>query len=340
MSIKYTPAAQPVLVKWSASHLSNNLTIYRPTEPRQLKMFGTSHKSGFAMATVSEDGTKQIQGQVICRAIGKNNTPAPENDARFIAYIVQAAYVNLPVRNLLVLACTKSIQIYEPDGTTHLHIHMLDKTSPNRTESSIYSRGITGFGQNSLCVGNHQGEILLFSIPPKGTNIFLKETIPGHQHGITSLVSNSELLISSDTNGTILIWDNRTMLQKNVIEPMDDSGITSTSIWKNCIAASYANGMIRFFDAGNAQISGSITAHARCINAIDCNEEGLVASVSDDCYVRIWKLSGDAENLQISHECNYHIENSQLVGVKFLHLLRSDIAVSTYDSTEIIVLRA
>ncbi len=48
-----------------------------------------------------------------------------------------------------------------------------------------------------------------------------------------------------------------------------------------------------------AQISGSIAAHSRCINAIDCNEEGLVASVSDDCFVRVWKLSGDAENLQV-----------------------------------------
>jgi hypothetical protein len=74
--------------------------------------------------------------------------------------------------------------------------------------------------------------------------------------------------------------------------------------------------MIRIFDAINgkwriefgffveltnkiAQISGSIAAHARCINAIDCNDEGLVVSVSDDCYIRIWKLSGDAENLQV-----------------------------------------
>jgi hypothetical protein len=49
-----------------------------------------------------------------------------------------------------------------------------------------------------------------------------------------------------------------------------------------------------------AQICGSIAAHARCINAIDCNEQGLIASVGDDCFVRIWKLSGDAENLQVN----------------------------------------
>ncbi|CAM4920892.1 unnamed protein product [Rotaria socialis] len=316
MSVSYKKADQPITVKWSASHLLNNLAIFRPSEPRQSKMFGISHKSGFAMATVSQDGTKQIQGQVICRAMSNNNTPAPENDARYIAHIVQAAYVNLAVRNLLVLACTKSIQnpLFIPEVLLAL--------------VQIFF----------VLASNHQGEILIFSIPQKGSNIFLRETTPAHQHGISGLVSNDTLLISSDTTGAILIWNNRTLLQTNAIEPMDDSGITSLSLWKNCIAASYANGMIRFFDA-ESQVAGTIAAHSRCINAIDCNEEGLVASVSDDCYVRIWQLSGDAENLQISHECNHHIENSQLVGVKFLHMSRSDIAVSIYDSTEIIVLR-
>lgn len=87
-------------------------------------------------------------------------------------------------------------------------------------------------------------------------------------------------------------------------------------MWNNCIVASYANGLIRFFDPENgkastsivqrtmlsvrlAQMCGSITAHARCLNAIDCNDQGLLASVGDDCFVRMWKLSGDAENLQV-----------------------------------------
>lgn len=58
-----------------------------------------------------------------------------------------------------------------------------------------------------------------------------------------------------------------------------------------------------------AQICGSITAHSRCINALDCNDDGFVASVSDDCYVRIWKISGDAEDLQVNFikekKCNF-----------------------------------
>ena len=121
-------------------------------------------------------------------------------------------------------------------------------------------------------LGNHQGEILLFSVPQKGTNIFLKETIPGkqqthfqcienkrllfilgHQHGIASLVSNDEFLVSSDTTGMILIWNIRTMLQVNNIQPVDNSGIISMVLWKTCLAAGYANGMIRFFDVVNGK---------------------------------------------------------------------------------------
>lgn len=39
------------------------------------------------------------------------------------------------------------------------------------------------------------------------------------------------------------------MLQIHAIEPMDHSGVTSLAMWRNCIIASYANGMIRCFDA-------------------------------------------------------------------------------------------
>lgn len=39
--------------------------------------------------TMSEDGTKQIQGQVICRASSGNEGSGLENDARFLAYVVQ-----------------------------------------------------------------------------------------------------------------------------------------------------------------------------------------------------------------------------------------------------------
>ena len=41
------------------------------------------------------------------------------------------------------------------------------------------------------------------------------------------------------------------MSQINALQPIDDSGVTSLTIWNNCIIASYANGMIRCFDPEN-----------------------------------------------------------------------------------------
>jgi hypothetical protein len=49
MSISYTKSSQPISVKWSASHMPNNLTINRSGKTRRSAMFGVSHKSGFAM---------------------------------------------------------------------------------------------------------------------------------------------------------------------------------------------------------------------------------------------------------------------------------------------------
>ena len=51
---------------------------------------------------------------------------------------------------------------------------------------------------------------------------------------------------------------------------------------------------------------GSIAAHARCINAVDCNDDGLLISVGDDSFVRGWRLSGDADNLQVKSILHRH----------------------------------
>lgn len=39
--------------------------------------------------TVSEDGNKQIQGQIICRILGSGNVPVADNDTRYLSYVVQ-----------------------------------------------------------------------------------------------------------------------------------------------------------------------------------------------------------------------------------------------------------
>lgn len=78
-----------------------------------------------------------------------------------------------------------------------------------------------------------------------------------HQHGVTGIVSNNNVFISSDTNGTIIVWNIKTMLQIHVIQPTDESGITSLALWNSCLAAGYANGMIRVFDIDHGECRAS-----------------------------------------------------------------------------------
>jgi len=49
MPITLTKSPQTISLKWSASHMTNNLTINRPYEIRRSTMYGVSHKSGFTM---------------------------------------------------------------------------------------------------------------------------------------------------------------------------------------------------------------------------------------------------------------------------------------------------
>ena len=44
---------------------------------------------------------------------------------------------------------------------------------------SLFGRGICGVLNDLVCVGNHEGNILVFHVPIKGTNITLQETLKG-----------------------------------------------------------------------------------------------------------------------------------------------------------------
>ena len=55
MPLSYTKSPQSVSVKWSTSHLPNNLAIYRSGESRRSTIFGVSHKSGFAMVEIERE---------------------------------------------------------------------------------------------------------------------------------------------------------------------------------------------------------------------------------------------------------------------------------------------
>lgn len=63
MSLTYKKSSQTISVKWSASHMTNNLTIHRSSESRRSIMYGVSHKSGFAMVISNEREREREEGK-------------------------------------------------------------------------------------------------------------------------------------------------------------------------------------------------------------------------------------------------------------------------------------
>jgi hypothetical protein len=51
MPIEFQRSPQTIPVRWSASHLPNNLALYRSVERRRPFIVGIAHKSGFGMVS-------------------------------------------------------------------------------------------------------------------------------------------------------------------------------------------------------------------------------------------------------------------------------------------------
>ncbi|CAF0931934.1 unnamed protein product [Didymodactylos carnosus] len=292
MPIIFKKLPQSVALPLTASHITNNLTILR-TEQKGLTSFASAHKSGVSIFVTTDDFSKQNQAQVWCRSSSAPSAAA-DNEAQSLSYVIEAKFIILPIRTLLVIACGKSVQMFESDGSVNVHIHMLPN-SPNKS----------GLEKHSFFISS----VALLKPYISESSIYAR----AHQCGVTNIVSNDEILISSDTLGVILIWNISTMLQRNKIDPVSDSGITSMGLWNNYLASSYANGMIRIYDV-------EAGASLRPL---------YWQSTDNELFV-----------LKISHQCNYRIENNQLVGVRFLSRTKNDLAVCGYDYQEITILKA
>jgi hypothetical protein len=55
MPVSLKRSSQAISIKWSASHMTNNLTINRSSESRRSTMYGVSHKSGFTMVNIRKN---------------------------------------------------------------------------------------------------------------------------------------------------------------------------------------------------------------------------------------------------------------------------------------------
>ncbi|PVD30087.1 hypothetical protein C0Q70_09348 [Pomacea canaliculata] len=111
---------------------------------------------------------------------------------------------------------------------------------------------------------------------------------------------------------------------------------TLKGLWKDVLVAGYGSGHLRVFSASTGKLAAEATAHARTINAIDiATDNGLVLSVSDDSFLRLWQIRLDkSPRLEYKHAEN--VTDIQLTGGKFVDAQGRALCLTGYDHNEII----
>lgn len=73
-------------------------------------------------------------------------------------------------------------------------------------------------------------------------------------------------------------------------------------VWRGLVVGAYGSGHLRVFSVDHRRREVALTievaAHAKWITALDiAPESGLILSVSEDSFAKVWQLSGSPDNL-------------------------------------------
>ncbi|PKU46789.1 wd repeat-containing protein 54 [Limosa lapponica baueri] len=287
-----------IQLKSSSAALYNNLSVLR-LPGRQLACFSAVHGPSVNVVSAAADGLGFSHRQLQAKEGGM---------AVSTSILTQAAWCVLPSRVLLVLTSQKGIQMYESDGSIMVYWHALDVTEhPPGTSSGV---------------------VLVFDIPPKGTNITVSEVLEQHRDAITDIAAElgqapdgAGDLVTADDNGTLCVWSTGEeftlvskipafgegrgtpntspwhvglQLRREEVKhaPVSSCTCSSVKLWNGVVAAGYGNGQIRLYEAATGLLRAEVNAHARWIYALDlAPETGKLLSGAEDSFVHVWKLS-------------------------------------------------
>lgn len=145
------------------------------------------------------------------------------------------------------------------------------------------------------------------------------------------------MMASADDRGTIVLHDvHENYDTLHTIKAEDEYPVTDMVMTQELVIASYCTGHLRFFNVDTGNITIEISAHCRCINAIDLKGNKLV-SIGEDTFLNVWKLpdmdskSSSAVSLMYSHQVTDHL----LTGVTFLS--NGHIVTSTYEAQALLL---
>ncbi|XP_074721432.1 WD repeat-containing protein 54 isoform X5 [Strix uralensis] len=302
---------QSIPLRSSSAALYNNLSVLRLPGGR-LAALSAVHGPSLSLLSAAADGLGFSHRQLQAKEGGM---------AVSTSLLTQAAWCVLQARVLLVLTSQRGIQMYESDGSIMVYWHALDvaEHSPAR---AVFARGIAAAGGRFVCVGTSSGLVLVFDIPPKGTNV----------------TDGAGDLVSADDAGTLCVWstgEEFTLLSKI---PAFGCSCSSVKLWNGIVAAGYGNGQIRLYEAATGLLRAEVNAHARWIYALDvAPQTGKLLSGAEDSFVHVWKLSRNPDTGEVAIEhCHAEcVTDTQVCGARFCDPEGNSFAVTGYDLSEI-----
>ncbi|XP_064631484.1 WD repeat-containing protein 54-like [Lineus longissimus] len=326
---------KPLTLKGSASSMCNNLTIHVSSEKNQIT-YAIVHKAVANIVSTNIDGTCPNHRQLLCK---EPSTSGQAGVGFWNPILIQAKFLQVGSRMILVVTSQKAIQMYEGESSALFYWHALG--DPQATDTPTFSRGICHIeGTNTVCVGTFEGHILVFNIPPKGTDVTLAEKLKGHKYPICDITSHNDNLVSSDDQGNIRVWQARAD-KFSTRAQISGSGYpcSSLAVYSDIIAAGYGDGHLRIFNLSTGKMSAEIAAHARWVTAIDISSRGQLLSVGEDSFVHVWQLNHNGALLEVEHTFSESVSDLQLVGGRFVSPDGRAFCVTGYDSNELIFFR-
>ncbi|XP_013393021.1 WD repeat-containing protein 54 isoform X2 [Lingula anatina] len=324
---------KPLTLRGSSSLLYNNLAVLKNPE-KGITSYGVCHKSLVNIVSCGMSGATNHR-QVICHKDASSQSST---------VVMQAKWVKLSTRTVLLLTTQRGVQMFEPDGSAMLYWHALPDISAEDLQA-CFVRGVAGAETEDLatiCVGNHKGDILVFEIPPKGINVSLLEVLQGHSSAICDLASDGELdgrVFSSDDSGAIVMWKAGEPFQQMLKISGAGSPCCSLAVWKNMVVGGYGSGHLRLYNTDTGNLAAEVTAHARWINAVDvAKNTGLLLSVSEDSFIRIWQLK-EGNSPEISFVFGEAVTDLQLVGGCFNNDDGISFVTTGYDNNDIVMFK-
>ncbi|NXL39965.1 WDR54 protein, partial [Glaucidium brasilianum] len=245
--------------------LYNNLSVLRlPGGPPPA--LSAVHGPSLSLLSAPPDGLGFSQRQL---------QPKEGGMAVSTSLLTQAAWCVLPARVLLPPPSQRGIQMYESDGSIMVYWHALDvaEHSPAR---AVFARGIAAAGERPPCVGTSSGLVLVFDIPPKGTNVTLSDVLPPHRDAITDIAAElgqapagAGDLVTPPDAGTLCVWSTGEEFAPPSKIPAFGCPPPSVKLWNGIVAAGYGPPQIRLYEAATGLPRAEPPPHARWIYALD-----------------------------------------------------------------------